>query len=141
MLCLGHARRHFHDLHVAVGSPIAREAFERFSELYQIERQIKGRSPEQRRCEREARAWPRLRALHAWLSLTLPKVTTSSELARAIRYTIKPRTGMRLPTTIRMARRDRQPTRGTANPPGHTRQVQLFVRRLEYRSGAGRCRL
>lgn len=89
VLCLGHARRHFHDLHVAVGLPIALEALERIGELYGIEREIKGRAAEERYCVRQARALPRLQALHAWLTQTLVKVSKSSELAKAIRYTIK----------------------------------------------------
>jgi transposase len=89
VLCLGHARRHFHDLHVAVGSPIALEALERIGELYGIEREIKGRTVEERLRVRQARALPRLQALHTWLTQTLVKVSKSSELAKAIRYTIK----------------------------------------------------
>lgn len=89
VLCLGHARRRFHDLHVAVGSPIAFAALERIGELYRIERRIKGRTPEERYRVRQTEAVPRLRALYAWLSDTLLKVSKSSELAKAIRYTIK----------------------------------------------------
>lgn len=74
VLCLGHARRHFHDLHVAVGSPIAFEALERFGQLYGIERAIKGCSPEERHRARQAHAVPRLQALRAWLAQTLVKV-------------------------------------------------------------------
>ena len=89
VLCLGHARRRFHDLHVAVGSPIALEALERIGKLYAIERRIKGCTPQERYRVRQAEAVPRLQALHAWLTGTLLKVSKSSELAKAIRYTIK----------------------------------------------------
>jgi transposase len=89
VLCLGHARRRFLDLHVAVRSPIAFEALERIGELYRIERRIKGCTPQERHRVRQADAVPRLRALHVWLSATLRKVSKSSELAKAIRYTIK----------------------------------------------------
>jgi transposase len=89
VLCLGHARRRFHDLHVAVGSPIAFETLERIGELYRIERRIKGCTPQERHRVRQADAVPRLQALHVWLSATLRKVSKSSELATAIRYTIK----------------------------------------------------
>ena len=72
-----------------MGSPIAFEALERIGELYRIERRIKGRTPEERYRVRQTEAVPRLRALYAWLSDTLLKVSKSSELAKAIRYTIK----------------------------------------------------
>jgi transposase len=89
VLCLGHARRHFHDLHVAVGSPVALEALQRIGELYHIEREIKGCAPQERYRVRQLQAVPRLRALHAWLSDTLSKTSRSSALAKAIRYIIK----------------------------------------------------
>jgi transposase len=89
VLCLGHARRHFHDLHVAVGSPVALEALQRIGELYHIECEIKGCTPQERYRVRQVQAVPRLQALHAWLSNTLSKTSRSSALAKAIRYTTK----------------------------------------------------
>jgi hypothetical protein len=89
VLCLGHVRRRFHDLHVAVGSPIALEALERIGKLYQIEREIRGLQPEERRRERQERALPRLQSLREWLTGILMKVPKGSELASAIRYTVK----------------------------------------------------
>jgi len=89
VLCLGHARRRFHDLHVSVGSPIAAEALRRIGELYLIERNIRGCSPRERFAARQEHAVPLLRSLYIWLSHTLTQVSNSSELAQAIRYTIK----------------------------------------------------
>ena len=80
VLCLGHARRHFHDLHAAVGSPVAVEALQRIGELYHIECEIKGCTPQERFRVRQVQAVPRLRALHAWLSNTLSKTSGSSAL-------------------------------------------------------------
>jgi transposase len=90
VLCMAHARRHFHDLYVALKLPIAREAIERIGELYGIEREIKGLSPEQRREERQTHSVPRLKILHEWLELTLRQVARRSALAKAIRYMLKP---------------------------------------------------
>jgi transposase len=89
VLCLGHARRRFNDLYVAVNSPVAFEALQRIGELYRIEREIKGCTPQERYRVRQEQAVPLLQALHAWLTNTLVKVSKSSALARAIRYTIK----------------------------------------------------
>jgi transposase len=89
VLCLGYARRHFHDLHVAVRSPIAFEALERIGQLYRTEREIRGCSSEERYRARQAHAVPRLQTLRAWLTQTLVKVSKNSELAKAIRYTIE----------------------------------------------------
>jgi transposase len=90
VLCMAHARRHFYDLYVAVKSPVAREAIERIGELYRIEREIRGCSPEQRREERQKHAVPRLKSLQEWLTVMLSQVSCSSALARAIRYMLKP---------------------------------------------------
>jgi transposase len=90
VLCMAHARRHFHDLYVAVKSPTALEAIERIGELYRIEREIRGLSAERRREERQAQAVPKLRSLQQWLTVTLRSVSRRSALAKAIRYMLKP---------------------------------------------------
>lgn len=89
-LCWAHARRKLYDLHVAINSPIAREAVERIGELYRIEREIRGLSPEARRLERQARSVPKLHALHTWFMSVLVQLSKKSELAKAIRYAVKP---------------------------------------------------
>jgi transposase len=63
VLCLGHARRRFRDLHVAVGSPVALEALERIGKLYGIERRIKGRTPQERYQVRQAESVPHLNCM------------------------------------------------------------------------------
>ncbi|KWF82375.1 hypothetical protein WL93_23750 [Burkholderia diffusa] len=47
--CTAHARRKLHDLDVVRKSPITTEALERFGALYQIEAQIRGQPPDERR--------------------------------------------------------------------------------------------
>jgi transposase len=90
VLCMAHARRHFHDLYVAVKSPIALEAIERIRELYRIEREIRGFSPDRRREERQKHAVPLLQSLQQWLTSRLRQESGSSSLAKAIRYMLKP---------------------------------------------------
>src|ERR1700731_1056920 len=46
--CWAHVRRTFYDLHVAHKSPVAVEALRRIGELYAVESDINGRSPEER---------------------------------------------------------------------------------------------
>ena len=46
--CWAHVRRKFHDLYEAHVSPIAKEALERIAALYAIEKEIRGRPPDQR---------------------------------------------------------------------------------------------
>lgn len=69
--CIAHARRKFFDLHAATASPIALKALERIGALYQIETEIRGRLPDERRTERQARAARRCVLLFDWHSEAL----------------------------------------------------------------------
>jgi transposase len=86
--CWAHARRKFFDLHAATGSPVAREALERIAVLYQIESDIRGNLPAERRAAREERAVPLLESLYDWLRATVRETSKKSELARAISYAL-----------------------------------------------------
>jgi transposase len=86
--CWAHVRRKFYDIHVADRSPIAAEAIRRIGLLYAIEREIRGRLPEERIGVRQERAKDILEALHAWLSATLLMVSAKSNLAIAIKYAL-----------------------------------------------------
>ena len=63
--CWAHVRRKFFDLHHGDASPVAKEALERIAQLYGIEKEIRGRSPAERREVRQARSRPLLEAMHA----------------------------------------------------------------------------
>jgi transposase len=87
--CWAHVRRKFFDLHEGHASPVAKEALERIGQLYGIEKEIRGRSPAERREVRQARSRPLLEAMHAWLRATMSKLSKKSELARAIYYALE----------------------------------------------------
>src|SRR3984957_14364720 len=87
--CWAHARRKFFDLHQGHASPVAKEALERIAQLYGIEKEIRGRSPDERREVRQTRSRPMLQAMHVWLKTTLLKLSKKSELARAIQYALE----------------------------------------------------
>lgn len=86
--CWAHVRRKFYDIAEATGSPIAKEAIERIGQLYAIEAEIRGRPPDERRGQRQARAAPLLENLKTWLHGTLTKLSRKGELALAIRYAL-----------------------------------------------------
>ena len=86
--CWAHVRRKFYDIHVATDSPIASEALTRIGDLYGIEAEIRGQLPEIRQQVREARAGPKLTALHEWLIATVRKLSKKSDLAGAIHYAL-----------------------------------------------------
>lgn len=64
------------------------EAIGRIAQLYRIEAQIRAELPDARRKERQARAGPKLQALHDWLHDTLRSLSRKSALAGAIRYAL-----------------------------------------------------
>lgn len=69
-------------------SPIASEALTRIGELYGIEAESRGQSPETRQQVRQARAGPKLTSLHEWLIATVKKLSKKSDLAGAIHYAL-----------------------------------------------------
>jgi transposase len=89
--CLAHARRYYWDVYQtqkrAPGS-VAEQALRRIAKLYEIEADIRGQPPEERRRQRLERAAPLLKELHEWLSETLGRVSARSDLAQAIGYTL-----------------------------------------------------
>jgi transposase len=87
--CWAHVRRKFFELHQGHQSPLAREALEKIAQLYAIEKEIRGRSPDARREVRQARSRPLLEGLHAWLKETMAKLSRKSELAKAIHYALE----------------------------------------------------
>jgi len=86
--CWAHARRKYYDVYVADRSPVASQALQHIGELYSIEREIRGRSPAQRRETRQLRSVPVLEALGAWLRTTQRTMSAKSPLAHAIHYTL-----------------------------------------------------
>lgn len=86
--CWSHVRRRFYDLAQSGPAPIATEALQRIAELYRIEGEIRGRSPDERRAAREQRSRPIVEALEPWLRAKLALVSQKSKLADAIRYAL-----------------------------------------------------
>lgn len=86
--CWAHVRRKWYDIYVAERSPLAAEAMRRIGLLYAIEREIRGKPPQERVAVRQARAASILEELHAWLSATLLMVSVKSSLATAIKYAL-----------------------------------------------------
>ena len=86
--CWAHVRRKFYDLEVAHKSPVATEALERIAALYAIEKEIRGRPPDERREVRNTRSRPLLESLKQWLEETLGKLSRKSDTAMAVRYAL-----------------------------------------------------
>ncbi len=87
--CLAHARRKFFDLHTATKSSVAQRALEHIAQVYEIERELKACSAEERQRLRQERSKPLLDTLHAWLLLTRQKVTDGTATAKALDYSLR----------------------------------------------------
>jgi len=86
--CWAHVRRKFHDLYEAHASPVAKEALDRIAALYGIEKEIRGRPPDQRQQVRMTRARPLLDSLEVWLKASMSKLSAKSEVTQAIHYAL-----------------------------------------------------
>ena len=73
MACMAHVRRKFVDVFSSQGSAIAEQAILRIAELYAIEKEIRGMTPEDRAAVRHAKAKPIFDELEEWLHAQLPK--------------------------------------------------------------------
>lgn len=86
--CMAHARRKFHELHVADKSQIAEVALNRIAQLYALESQAKGLDDDERRRIRQEQAIPILDELHRWLMDQRQKVPKKSATMKAIDYSL-----------------------------------------------------
>jgi hypothetical protein len=87
--CWAHARRGFYDFFVSTQSPLAAQVLARIQRLYAIEAEIRGQTAEYRKRVRQERSRPIVEALHVWLQEQLGRVSGASDLAKAIRYTLR----------------------------------------------------
>jgi transposase len=86
--CWAHARRKFHDIHLAHASPTTTEALARIGALYAIEDEVRGKPVDIRLSLRQTRARPLLDDLRKWMEKALRSLSSKSETAAAIRYAL-----------------------------------------------------
>ena len=86
--CWSHVRRRFYELAAAGPAPIAAQALERIGELYAVEKDIRGRNPDERRSARQEKSRPIIDALEPWLREKLALISQKTKLAEAIRYAL-----------------------------------------------------
>jgi hypothetical protein len=86
--CMAHVRRKFFELVKAHNSPIAMEAVHRIAALYPIEKQIKGRTADERQEVRSERARPLFDDMQRWLEQALTQQAPNSQTTAAIHYVL-----------------------------------------------------
>jgi len=90
--CWAHVRRGFYE--IASSRPVAAEALVRIAQLYAVEQEIRGRSPDDRRAARQELSVPMVTDLRRFLENNLGKASKKSRLADAIRYALSRWTGL-----------------------------------------------
>ena len=88
MACMAHVRRKFVDVFASQGSAIAEEAIRRIAELYAVEKEARGKPPNERVSLRQSKSKPVFDDLEEWLHAQLPRISGKSPLAQAIRYAL-----------------------------------------------------
>jgi len=86
--CWVHMRRNFYELATAGPAPIANEALKHIAAFYAIEKEIRGRSAEERRLVRQQKSRPLADAFEVWLRAKLALISQKIKLAEAIRYAL-----------------------------------------------------
>jgi len=87
--CMAHARRKFTDILNSVpSSALTHQAIDYFAQLYQIEKQAKAMTPQQRYYFRRYWAKPILKQFYRWLKTTYAHAPPKAPLAKAIQYTL-----------------------------------------------------
>jgi hypothetical protein len=87
--CMAHARRKFFDLFESSKSPMAKQALEFIQELYEVEREVKNLSTEERLAIRQRKSKPIAELMHRWLLAHRLEIPDKSASARAMDYSIK----------------------------------------------------
>ena len=86
--CMAHARRKLFEVFELNASQIAGQAVALIAKLYDIEREVKEFSNEDRQLARQQRSKPVADALHAWLTTQRQLLAKADATARAIDYSL-----------------------------------------------------
>lgn len=86
--CMAHVRRKFVDILKSQNLNVAEEAIKRIAALYRVEKEARGKPPEERVRLRQRDAKPVFDDLETWLEAQLRRISGKSELAKAIRYAL-----------------------------------------------------
>jgi len=86
--CMAHARRKLYDIHVRTPSETTKQALHTIGELYGIEADIRGKPAAERLRVRQEKARPLLDTYGTWLRAKLQTLSTKSDTAKAINYSL-----------------------------------------------------
>ena len=93
--CWAHGRRKLIKARPKTGSPIVDEALLRIAALYKIEDAIRGAPPDRRRAMRQDLSRPLGNAFFLWLAAQAKRVSSKTDLGKAMIYMLKREEGFR----------------------------------------------
>ncbi len=126
--CWTHARRGFFDIARTASTPgLAHDALAWIGKLYQIEREIRGRPPDERAVERRRRTRPLLGQFHQWLSGIEPDLLPQGPMARAVRYVLSNWRALMRFTRVGILEADTNLVERCMRPVAVGRKAYLFV--------------
>ena len=103
------------------------KCLQRIAKLYEIEGDIRGQPPDVRQAVRQLRSRPLVEDLHLWLQDHLPRVPGWTDLAKAMRYALRP-LGRPDPVSRRWAPGDGHEHRRACHSSGDHYEEELIVR-------------
>ncbi|MCY3920271.1 MAG: IS66 family transposase [Chloroflexi bacterium] len=136
--CWSHARRRLREIYDSSGSEIAAEGLRRIAELYAIEAEIRGCSPERRLAERQARSAPLVEAFGDWLKQQRARVSPRSRLGEKLAYIARHWDGLRLFLADGRVEMDSNSVENLIRPVALNRKNALFAGHDEGAAAWGR---
>ena len=125
--CWAHSRQRFYELHAAGDSRVATTTVERMADLWKLEAEMRGQSPETRAAARQAVSAPIVAGLFMLWQQTLPRISGKSKLAEAIRYAVTRREIFERFLTDGLVELDSNIVERAIRPQTITRKNSLFA--------------
>jgi transposase len=125
--CWSHLRRRFFDLHANGESIVATATVEQMKQLWAVEDEVRGQSPQVRLAARRAASADIVHALYELWERELPRISGKSKLAEAIRYARSHRTALGLFLDDGRVEIDSNIVERAIRPQAITRKNSLFA--------------
>ena len=136
--CWAHCRRRLREIYDSSGSEIAAEGLRRIAELYAIEAEIRGSSPERRLAERQARSALRVEAFGDCLEQQRARVSPKFRLGEKLAYIARHWDGLQLFLAYGRVEMDSNRVENLIRPVALNRKNALFADHDEGAAAWGR---
>jgi transposase len=125
--CWSHLRREFFKIAERGDAPIATEVVARIAQIYAVEKNVRGASPDTRRTARQASARPLTDRLKSFFEHQLTRLSGGSDTAKALRYGLRHWHGLTRFLDDGRIELDTNIVERSMRPQGLTRKNALFA--------------